>query len=194
MKQIWLVRHAQSKSQTGEDKDGRNPELSDLGRQQAQRLIAPLRKLDLDCILISPLKRAWQTYQFSQVHAPCIVFDSRVAESNWGIPDYYLGILPLATPNIAQPDRHHAWLKPAEERAAELVTDLLSQEKERILLFGHWGIFVFIFRAFAGIESDEKALQATMDNAGISLLEIDHETRRYLRFWNDRAHVADLLE
>lgn len=29
--QIWLVRHAQSKSQTGEDGDVHNPELSNLG-------------------------------------------------------------------------------------------------------------------------------------------------------------------
>jgi len=38
MKRIYLVRHGESRSQTGEDSDGVDPELSSLGIQQARRL------------------------------------------------------------------------------------------------------------------------------------------------------------
>ena len=47
MKPIWLVRHGQSKSQTGEDNDTVNPELSSRGEQQAKRLVEPLKGIFL---------------------------------------------------------------------------------------------------------------------------------------------------
>jgi hypothetical protein len=34
---------------------------------------------------------------------------------------------------------------------------------------------------------------APMDNTAISLLEIDDQDRRVIRYWNDRAHVIDLI-
>jgi broad specificity phosphatase PhoE len=194
MTQIWLVRHAQSKSQTGEDNDGRNPELSDLGRQQAQRLIEPLKVLEPDLVLLSPLQRAWQTYQLSQVNAPQIEFDSRLAESNWGIPDYYQPILPLQLPDIASSDRYHVLLTPVEERAVALMHDLVDHYEKRILLFGHWGIFFYLFQVFVGISVGRDSVRAKMDNTGISLFEVDDTGKRFIRFWNDRAHVRDLLE
>ncbi len=67
MKKIWLVRHGQSLSQSTEDNDVVDPELSELGRQQARRLVKPLQNFELDLILISPLRRAWQTYQLSGI-------------------------------------------------------------------------------------------------------------------------------
>ena len=48
MKNIWLVRHGQSQSQSAEDDDMVDPELSELGRQQAVRLAKPLQKLEVD--------------------------------------------------------------------------------------------------------------------------------------------------
>ena len=194
MKHIWLVLHAQSKSQTGEDGDGRNPELSELGKRQAQRLIEPFQDLEPDSILISPLTRAWHTYQLSQVKAPHVEFDSRLAESNWGIPDCYQAILPLHLPDIANTDRHHALLQPVEERAVALINDLLKRVEESIMLFGHWGIFAHIFQVFVGIKQGRNSIIARMDNTGISLLEVNTNGRRSIRFWNDRAHVLDLLE
>ena len=95
MKQNWLVGHAQSKSQSGEDNDERDPEFRDLGEQQAQCLIEPLKAIRIDRILSSPLKRAWQRYQLSQANVPEVAFDSRVAKSNRGISNYYQGILLL---------------------------------------------------------------------------------------------------
>ena len=52
MKRIWLVRHGQSKSQTGEDNDTVKPELSSLGVQQAKRLVEPLKGIVYDVSLI----------------------------------------------------------------------------------------------------------------------------------------------
>ena len=100
VKNIWLVRHAQSKSQTGETEDWLDPELSELGIKQAQRLAEPLSKLDLDLVLVSPMKRGWQTYEQAKIPAGKAEFDSRLIEGNWGAPDAYAGYVPEARPGI----------------------------------------------------------------------------------------------
>jgi broad specificity phosphatase PhoE len=117
-----------------------------------------------------------------------VEFDSRLAESNWGQPDYYRPILPLGLPAIAAPDQHDAWLQPVEQRVTALMADLVQRPAERVLLFGHWGIFGALFRVFVGLAADDDLMWATMDNTGISLLEQGDDQRRYLRFWNVRPH------
>ena len=115
MKKIWLVRHGQSQSQSAEDSDEVDPELSELGRRQAGRLVKPLQNLELDLILVSPLRRAWQTYQLSGIKSRRREFDSRLIESDWGIAGWYQDILPVSTPDLAVPVRHNAWLGPVEK-------------------------------------------------------------------------------
>ena len=65
---------------------------------------------------------------------------------------------------------------------------------EQILLFGHWGVFSRVFMAFLGLSAQAALGQATMDNTGISRLEVNEEEKRYLRVWNERVHVLDLLD
>jgi len=193
MKKIWLVRHGQSQSQSFEDDDVVDPELSELGRRQAARLVKPLQHLELDLILISPLRRAWQTYQLSGVQSHRCEFDSRLIESDWGIAGWYQDILPVSTPDLADPDRHNAWLEPVEKRTAELVADLLKTPNDNILFFGHWGIFNHIFAEFAGVDLTKVSVKAPMDNTAISLLELDSDQNHIIRYWNDRVHVSDIL-
>ena len=192
-KRIWLVRHGQSQSQTGESNDLLNPPLSDLGIVQAKRLVGPLCDLELDCILLSPLRRAWHTYQLSQARAERVEFDSRLIESDWGNLHRYAPILPVKTPDIAQLDQHDAWLLPVQDRALSIVQDLAKANWPSVLLFGHWGVFSRIFMAFTGLNVHSQTFTATMDNAAISLFEIDDEQNRFVRYWNERAHVMDLL-
>jgi len=194
MNRIWLVRHAQSKAQTGEDEDHINPPLSELGIRQAKRLTGPLGDTMFDRILISPLERAWRTYELSRAQSKRAEFDSRVMESNWGHDDFYAPVLPLSTPDIAEPDRQHAELRDVHERANSLAAELLGGVEQDVLLFGHWGIFGVLFRTLLGIDGKTPSVHAEMDNAAISLFEVDDGGRLILRFWNDRAHVADLPE
>ena len=193
MKKIWLVRHGQSRSQSGEDPDVLNPELSERGIEQAQRLADPLRNLNFNTILVSPLKRAWQTYEYTQAKADHVEFDSRLIESDWGIDRYYESILPVASPGSAYADRHDAWLVGFAKRSLSLVESLLEAPEEKILLFGHWGIFNSLLLTFTGMDTCGVSVLAPMDNTAISLLEIDDQDRRVIRYWNDRAHVIDLI-
>jgi len=78
MKNIWLVRHAESKCQSGETDDSVNPELSDRGKQQASRLSLCFSDTKFDLALISPLARAWQTFTLSEIKTKHSEFDSRL--------------------------------------------------------------------------------------------------------------------
>ena len=74
------------------------------------------------------------------------------------------------------------------------MADLLKTPNENMLLFGHWGIFNHIFAEFAGIDFTKNSVKAPMDNTAISLLELDDDHNHIIRYWNDRAHVADILQ
>ena len=191
--QIWLVRHGESQSQTGESDDHLNPPLSARGEAQAERLRGPMAGMIFDWILISPLQRARQTYERSGARGKTVEFDSRVIESNWNNPNCYAPLLPYSTPDIALPDRRDAWLVEVDERVRDLIDELVQRTDEHILLFGHWGVFSRAFMAFLGLSAQAALGRATMDNAGISRLEVNEKEERYLRVWNERAHVLDLL-
>jgi len=111
-------------------------------------------------------------------------FDSRVAEGNWGIPTFYDGILPVVTPDeLAEADTHDAWRIPEEIRAKTLLEDLRQGDAERILVFGHYGIFTRIFLAFCELDTGDHAVLAMMDNTAVSCLEYSGDDRR-VWFWN----------
>lgn len=193
MIQIWLVRHAESMGQTGES-DGMDPDLSAHGRRQAERLREPLSRIAADTILLSPLKRAWQTFEISGATAPHIEFDSRLIEHADSVPSPYEKILPVETPSFARPDIYDVWHTHSADRATGLLNDLLKQEGKSFVLFGHNGFFGILCRSFIGIDPRQKAVGANMDNTAISLLAKKDSGRHIIELWNDRAHVIDLLQ
>jgi len=193
MIELLLVRHGESQGQTGEDTDQVNPALSARGHQQARRLKTVLSSFRPVVVLLSPLRRAWQTYEAAAVPGVRVVFDSRIVEAGWGRPDFYADIQPLATPPFGEPDRHHAWDVPAPERAAAFVREILTHGPERIVAVGHWGIFSALFRAFcADGPATPIPVVASMHNCAVSRLGIDERGTRLLYAWNERGHVADL--
>ena len=58
---LYLVRHAQSAGNTGEDLTTGDPELTEVGREQARRLGERFRRQKLDVIYSSPLRRTQET-------------------------------------------------------------------------------------------------------------------------------------
>ena len=193
MKRIWLIRHGQSLSQSGEDEDAVDPELSRLGNRQAGRLEGALKDVYFDIILISPLRRAWQTFKHANVRYGKAIFDSRIIESDWNIGDFYADIQPVIPPDLASPDRQNSWQVPVEKRVSSVLADLSERSQTAFALFGHWGIFNQLLQQFSGINTPGITIRAPMDNAAVSLLEIDNG-QHIIRYWNDRSHVIDLLE
>ena len=58
---LYLVRHAQSAGNTGEDLTTGDPDLTEVGREQARRLGERFRRQKIDVIYSSPLRRTRET-------------------------------------------------------------------------------------------------------------------------------------
>lgn len=58
---LYLIRHAQSQGNTGEDLTTGDPDLTDVGWEQAKRLGERMKDARLDAIYASPLRRTQET-------------------------------------------------------------------------------------------------------------------------------------
>jgi broad specificity phosphatase PhoE len=192
LKEIWLIRHGESLAQSGEIDDHVDSELSEHGRQQAMRLQTALSSVAFDRILISPLRRAVQTYEICRVAAPLCQFDSRIIEIDWN-PTFYESVAPVTTPETAEPDEQDAWFIPVDTRVAAMIRELLEGPHERVMLFGHYGVFCRFFIHFCGLPP-ESTFRVNTDNTGISVLGIDDDGSRGIRVWNDASHLQEPAE
>lgn len=60
---LYLIRHAQSQGNTGEDLETGDPQVTEVGREQARRLGERFARERLDALYCSPLTRAQETAQ-----------------------------------------------------------------------------------------------------------------------------------
>ena len=191
---IFLVRHTESKAQT-EEEYSLDANLSDFGIQQAKELQNPLTKISFDQIFLSPLKRARQTFEHSEVKCPKVSFDTRLIEE---LPKgmYSENILPYErTPSYACLDTHNAWEEPVQARALSFISELKDLKKiNNIMVVAHAGILNHIFHCFlnfgANVKPNKNQVKATMANGAISILEINCDKQSTIIKWNDTSHLS----
>jgi probable phosphoglycerate mutase len=92
---LYLVRHAQSQGNTGEDLTTGDPDLTDVGRMQAERIGERFRGQKIDVIYASPLRRTQET---AAAIADALGLDvlpkADLREVTMGQPDYDIRLLP----------------------------------------------------------------------------------------------------
>lgn len=182
--ELTMIRHAQSKAQTGEQ-PWLDPELSDLGLHQARRVAGFFSGRQYDLAIVSPLLRARTTFELARIRARKIRFDSRLVEVTLGRgPGYdYREILPYKTPTYGTPDDADMWNLPAGVRVASLLSELRGTPG-RVIMVGHCGIF-HVLRAYLNgdpIEGEpmftEELRPILMDNVGLSTAELGASPRK----------------
>jgi len=191
---LWLVRHAQSAAQTGEELSI-DSGLSALGRQQAARLAEPLGRLHFDAIFLSPLKRTRQTFELSGATASHIEFNTLLLEDM--LEGGYAPILPYGTlPDYGLPDTHNAWPRTTLERVDAFLDEIakISISKPDVLVVSHaMFLNVMLHRLFgAGIAHGH--LNSHPSNASISLFIRSEGSERFdaLSLWNFQEHLDGL--
>lgn len=191
-KRIYLIRHGQSKTQSGElPESEKDAPLSRMGERQARQLRSIRFARIPDWILVSTMQRAHQTFQLSQIRAPIMQFDSRLIESDWGMRIFYRGAIYEASDSLLEKDGQGAILLPVITRAQSLCREVLASPHECVVLFGHWGVFGHFFHAFFGMSRRKGIGLNASSNAAISLLEVDESGDRRLVYWNQTGHLAD---
>jgi probable phosphoglycerate mutase len=118
--EVWLVRHADC--YLGLDGDAaEDPPLSALGREQAALLAARARRLALDAVYSSPLRRALETAHVISEH---VDVDERLREVGTTVQDGRL--------SVAEP------LEQVRERMRAAVADAVAAHPGgRVLMVGH---------------------------------------------------------
>lgn len=188
---IYIIRHGESQAQSAETDDYVNPDLSQRGIEQAKRLEPLLRRCHPDLILLSTMQRAWKTWQHAGISAPCVRFDSRLIETFQ--PEHYLPQLPITLPEgIAEADQQNAYGWPACRRLDHLWQELQQGPHQRIMFFCHWNAAGHFLRAFMGLGARNYVSHARMDNAALSVLEL--EKQPCLRVWNYTEHLHGLMD
>ena len=89
MTRITFIRHAESTFNSGES-TGRNVGLSERGKQQAGVLAGTF-----DCIILSPMRRAIETYTYSNLKAGAVFMDDVYRENMNHDAANYLDLEPM---------------------------------------------------------------------------------------------------
>lgn len=94
---LYLIRHAQSQGNTGEDLTTGDPDLTEVGLEQAKRLGARMKEQKLDAIYASPMRRTRETaFAIADLLGLEVIPRHDLVEVQMGRPDMDIRTLPEA--------------------------------------------------------------------------------------------------
>lgn len=195
--QLLLIRHALPlRSQPGE---GADPELSDVGVEQAQRLPKALDRHSIARVLSSPQRRAQQTAQpVAEMLGLDVEVDDRLAEYDRDLAHY----VPIEQIREEFPEewerlaRGHLPSGVDEDafvaRVFAAVDDVVanSGHDDTVALFSHGGVINVILHRILGTE---KLLLFPIDYASVTRLRYSRRGDFTVAEVNSTEHVWDLL-
>ncbi len=198
---LYLVRHAQSKRNARQE-SGEDPELSEVGEEQAKRLGSYFNKVELDKIYCSTLKRAKTTFERIKpfVKGVSVSYSKKIVEHKIGI--YEIGIKnkgdwkgyaeaakKAGVPFHLFKPKYGDSLLETYKRTGDFYTELLKKhKKDNVLVVGH-GIFnMFLILNILGLDLSEGQYYQ-LSNASVSTLNIDKDGEVKDFHINDYNHL-----
>lgn len=195
--QLLLIRHAlPRRTEVGE---GSDPELNELGWEQARRLPQALARFPVSRLISSPQRRAFQTAE--PVAAACampIEVDERLAEYDRGL-SHYVPIEQVRAERPADWDRMAAGQLPASVdaeafsgRVRAALDDIVetAAPRDTVAVFSHGGVINVILHEVLGTA---RTLSFPIDYASLTQLRYSREGRTTVASVNVVEHVWDLL-
>jgi probable phosphoglycerate mutase len=92
---LYLIRHAQSHGNTGEDLTTGDPDITQVGEEQARRLGERMKRARLDAIYASPMRRTQQTaLAIAEATGLEVIPRADLVEVSMGQADYDIRVLP----------------------------------------------------------------------------------------------------
>jgi broad specificity phosphatase PhoE len=195
--QVLLVRHALPlRNEPGE---GSDPDLAELGRQQALRLPAGLARFPITRLISSPQRRAVQTAEpVSEATTLPVDIDERLAEYDRGMSHY----MPLEEVRAQRPED---WNRMAAGQLPESVdTDAFRarvldglrevvagvDHGDTVAVFTHGGVINVVLH---DVLDTPNPLGFPIDYASVTLLRYSRKGRFTVGGVNNIEHVWDLL-
>jgi probable phosphoglycerate mutase len=196
--QLLLIRHALPlRTEAGE---GSDPDLSNDGVEQAERLPQALKRFPITRVVSSPQRRAVQTGQpVAAALGLEVEVDARLAEYDRDLPQY-IPVEQLAVENPEELKRLVAGRLPSgvdegafKARTMAAVDDLVAAgaHEDTVAVFSHAGVINALLHQILGTE---RLLSFHVDYASITRLLSSQSTGRLaVGGVNGVEHVWDLL-
>ena len=158
---IYVIRHGRTNNNDLGLFNGRNDEdINDIGIEQAKKVRGTLRKINIDLIICSPMKRTKHTANIININNIPIIYDNRLIERD-------TGDITLMPYEII--DREEYWnyystkYKNVEtvdnllKRVYSCINDIIKNyNNKNILIVTHNGVARAIYAYFNGIPKDGK--------------------------------------
>jgi len=195
--QVLLIRHALPlRSEHGE---GADPDLSEAGWAQVERLPEALARFPISRVVSSPQRRAMQTAEpVASARQLSVEIDDRFAEYDRDLPVY----IPIEQIKAERPEE---WARLAQghlpsavdegafrARVGAAVDDLVAaaDPEDTVAVFSHGGVINGLLHS---ILRTEKILCVNVDYAGVTRLLSSRDGNLYVASVNGTEHVWDLL-
>ncbi|MCV7103463.1 histidine phosphatase family protein [Mycobacterium palustre] len=195
--QVLLVRHALPlRSEHGE---GSDPELSEQGRQQVERLPEALARFPISRVVSSPQRRAVQTAApVAAARRLAVEIDDRFAEYDRDLPLY----IPVEQVREERPEE---WARLAQghlpsavdedafrARVRAAVDDLVcaADPQDTVAVFSHGGVINVLLHEILGTA---RLLSFPVDYASVTRLLFSRSGQASVAGVNCTEHVWDLL-
>jgi broad specificity phosphatase PhoE len=204
--ELLLIRHGEAQMPSPEnysaEKDRPDPELTERGLMQAERLGKRLAGSGLRAVYASDLVRARQTAEAVGRHAglPIILRDGlreihmgRLQHCSW---ERYREIDPAYCDAW---HRHESDLPypggetgaQAAERAMRIVGEIIGMGLDKVAVVAHGGTIRVFLCAALGIAQEKRFLFAPPENTSVTRVEYKTaEKRFFLAAYNDYSHLA----
>lgn len=180
MQKIYIVRHGQDKDSANGIWNGRrDPELTELGIQQAQKTARKFEHEAVDCIYTSPLKRAHQTASIIADHLGVkeVRIENDLIERECGIltgkpfktlKDYAKKTFEShGVTYYIEADGAESFLDLRKRAASVLKNIRLRNAEKNILIVAHAGIGRMMRAAYYGWTWEEELNQPPLPPAGV---------------------------
>ena len=197
---LYLIRHAQSEGNTGEDLTTGDPDLTDVGRLQAERLGKRMKDARLDLLYASPLRRTQETaFAIADITGLEVIPKADLREVTLGRDDFDIRLLPaeeqaqIARRVIAE----GTWdAFPGSEgsaasrrRIAGVMDEIIAENPgKRVAVVVHAAFIQTYVSMILGLERDFVFYPF---NASICSVRAQGE-RRVLWRLNDVSHLSDM--
>ena len=195
--QLLFIRHAlPRRSRAGE---GSDPDLSDVGLEQARRLPEALRRYSIDRVVSSPLRRARQTAApVADAFGVDIEVDERFAGYDRDLT-FYVPVEQMRTELPAEWDRLAAGLLPSGvdedvflARVGTAVDDVIAtaDPEHTVAVFSHGGVINVVLYRFL---LTSRLVSFPIEYASVTGLRVRRTGRIIVANVNVVEHVWDLL-
>ncbi len=197
---LYFVRHAQSQGNTGEDLTSGDPDLTDVGWEQARRLAERLGQQRIDAIYASPFRRTHQTASaIAKTSGLTVSTKEDLREVSLGQADYDIRLLPAE-----ERERIHQRIlsegtwdafpgsegsAAARRRIGAVIDEIIAaHEGERLVIVVHAAFIQTYVSLILGLKRD---FVFNPFNAGITSVRAKGD-RRVLWRLNDIAHLEGM--